>query len=373
MKLREFLSSGTSQAFFKSKFEQMTKLYIFFFFTISSFLAKGQVGVNTVLPENSAVIELKDNERGVILPRITTTKRLGLQSTFPTLPTGLLLFDSNDNFFYYYNASNSANGSVNWQGLTPFIFKDFRNDFIGGNWMRTIETHNSVRNIKLFVNTVNSAARDVTVKGSMSISSGNTAPPSTYGLHVQGQSKFQGTVEVTNKVSTTASFSGLGTVPIGGIILWSGSVGSLPAGYRLCDGNGGTPNLTERFVRGAGGSFLFGSTGGSNKIEITIDQMPSHDHEVLNITGTTSLADNHRHLEGQHAQAGMGVGASVAATGDRNTGRDPAEARYYTSYSPYHSHTITLGASDATEEEGGDVPRENRPEFYVIAFIMRVN
>jgi len=43
-----------------------------------------------------------------------------------------------------------------------------------------------------------------------------------------------------------------GTIPIGGIILWSGSVESIPIGYVLCDGNNSTPDLRNRFVVGAG-------------------------------------------------------------------------------------------------------------------------
>jgi hypothetical protein len=32
-------------------------------------------------------------------------------------------------------------------------------------------------------------------------------------------------------------------IPSGGILLWSGSIGSIPAGYVLCNGNNGTPDL----------------------------------------------------------------------------------------------------------------------------------
>ena len=41
-----------------------------------------------------------------------------------------------------------------------------------------------------------------------------------------------------------------GTIPIGGIIIWSGSTGSVPGGWRLCNGSNGTPNLSGRFVVG---------------------------------------------------------------------------------------------------------------------------
>jgi hypothetical protein len=47
-----------------------------------------------------------------------------------------------------------------------------------------------------------------------------------------------------------------GTVPPGGIILWSGGV--IPAGWALCDGSNGTPDLRDRFVIGQVGLMVPG-------------------------------------------------------------------------------------------------------------------
>jgi|TARA_R110002126_G_scaffold188974_1_gene337303 hypothetical protein len=60
-------------------------------------------------------------------------------------------------------------------------------------------------------------------------------------------------------IGTTPSVS---AVPAGGIIMWSGSIGSIPSGYYLCDGTNGTPDLRDRFVVGAGSSYAVGNTGG---------------------------------------------------------------------------------------------------------------
>lgn len=37
----------------------------------------------------------------------------------------------------------------------------------------------------------------------------------------------------------------------GGIIMWSGSIATIPAGYVLCDGNNDTPDLRDKFIVGA--------------------------------------------------------------------------------------------------------------------------
>lgn len=87
-----------------------------------------------------------------------------------------------------------------------------------------------------------------------------------------------------------ASFAGLG-IPAGLVILWYGSVGSIPSGWHICDGNAGTVNLTDRFSigSGAGATHSPGSTGGSttfiatgaiivNAHTLSIAEMASHRH-----------------------------------------------------------------------------------------------
>src|SRR5262245_59770881 len=44
-------------------------------------------------------------------------------------------------------------------------------------------------------------------------------------------------------------------LPTGCICMWSGTIVTIPAGWHLCDGTGGTPDLRDKFVMGSGGSF----------------------------------------------------------------------------------------------------------------------
>ena len=41
------------------------------------------------------------------------------------------------------------------------------------------------------------------------------------------------------------------TIPGGLIVMWSGSIASIPGGWALCDGNNGTPDLRDKFIVGA--------------------------------------------------------------------------------------------------------------------------
>ena len=97
------------------------------------------------------------------------------------------------------------------------------------------------------------------------------------------------TLEVNNG-GTSANWVPLltssGAVPSGVIVMWSGSYASIPAGWALCDGTNGTPNLLDKFILSVSSTNYTGSqinvTGGNNSHTLSISELPSHDH-----TGTT--------------------------------------------------------------------------------------
>jgi microcystin-dependent protein len=92
--------------------------------------------------------------------------------------------------------------------------------------------------------------------------------------------------------------------PSGTIAFWSGTEASIPAGWRLCDYN---PDLRDRFVVGAGGNYVCGSTGGSNVVTtsatvtiathvLTAAEIPIHSHGTITdnyaVTGVVWLLDD---------------------------------------------------------------------------------
>jgi len=86
-------------------------------------------------------------------------------------------------------------------------------------------------------------------------------------------------------------------IPSGGIFLWSGSIGSIPAGYVLCNGNNSTPDLRDRFVVGAGSTYAVDATGGSadatlpthNHAATSVVTDPGHDHDAYPGNGTVDI------------------------------------------------------------------------------------
>lgn len=155
-----------------------------------------------------------------------------------------------------------------------------------------------------------------------------------------------------------------GTVPIGGIILWSGSVAqinNLP-GWALCNGSNGTPNLIDRFVVGASNStgdntypgLSPNATGGSADAIVV-----NHAHNVSS-TGRLSLNDpGHDH---------SGVINDSATAGD---GPDAPNDADYTRLTLPNTTGITI--SGGTEFEGVSGTNANLPPYYALAYIMRTS
>lgn len=48
------------------------------------------------------------------------------------------------------------------------------------------------------------------------------------------------------------------------IVLWGGAIVDIPAGWALCDGNGGRPDLRDKFVIGAGNAYNPDDTAATN-------------------------------------------------------------------------------------------------------------
>lgn len=71
------------------------------------------------------------------------------------------------------------------------------------------------------------------------------------------------------------------SVPSGAIIMWAGTIATIPSGYFICDGNHGTPNLLAKFVEGvATAATNPGATGGAvgKNTAGHIHSQPTHTH-----------------------------------------------------------------------------------------------
>lgn len=219
--------------------------------------------------------------------------------------------------------------------------------------------------------------------------------------------------KVMTPLRTAQAIAAQGTIPIGGVIMWSGSIASIPENWALCDGFSGTPDLRNRFVVGAGGDYDPNDTGGADSVTLTTGQIPSHTHSFSATTGTagshshsasTNSAGSHSHSgstnsTGSHSHtsnvttstSGSGA-ASVQLLTDGISGAPVTGSPQNTGSAGNHSHSLNINSagshshsvsvssagnhshsvSGTTGSTGSGNSHENRPPYYALAYIMRV-
>lgn len=137
--------------------------------------------------------------------------------------------------------------------------------------------------------------------------------------------------DLTQRVS--AGISGM-------IILWTGTLATIPTGYVLCDGNNGTVDLTDKFVKvSANSSDVVGQTGGSNTAHSHTGAGGGHTHTFTAYTGQGGYSSHHRN--------------------DAATGSDA-----------FHGHTASVTTDSAVV--GGTDSQTNIPAHIRAAYIMRI-
>jgi len=71
-----------------------------------------------------------------------------------------------------------------------------------------------------------------------------------------------------------------GGIPQGGIIMWSGTIATIPTGWALCDGSSSTPDLRNRFIvcadADSGGTAMSTVTGSALQTSNGIIQQHNH-------------------------------------------------------------------------------------------------
>lgn len=145
------------------------------------------------------------------------------------------------------------------------------------------------------------------------------------------------------------------SIPRGLIAMWNGT--QVPNGWALCNGqivdDLQTPDLSGKFVVGwqSGNEDynLIGNTGGQEKVTLATQEIPSHVHNFAD----AYFIESHSDLVGANGTQWIGNNLS----GSNKTDRD-------NSY-------VCLWDHD-TRATGGGQPHENRPPYYVLAYIIKL-
>ena len=172
---------------------------------------------------------------------------------------------------------------------------------------------------------------------------------------------------ITATTFTGTNYTGGGIVPSGGIIMWSGAVSAIPAGWVICDGDNSTPDLTGRFVIHAsadsGDTYDVDDTGGSM----------THSH------ADTLAAPAHTHTGASHTHTVSGS-CTLAGARQPNTTATGTSGNLTAGNAPI-ANTISItsggttpgagGAASATALTGAVTDGSTVPAYYALAYIMK--
>jgi hypothetical protein len=177
-------------------------------------------------------------------------------------------------------------------------------------------------------------------------------------VDITGAFRLDGTAGASGQVLLSAGGS---TTPTWGnafvagmIMMWSGTIATIPSGWLLCNGSSGTPDLRNRFIIGA-----HSDDSGTAKTTVTGTSTQtggSKDAIVVSHTHTATVTDpGHTHTPGSistnNINQGTGGGASV-----QTPGAIPS---------------AVTGISVANSTEGSSGTNANLVPYFALAFIMK--
>ena len=153
-------------------------------------------------------------------------------------------------------------------------------------------------------------------------------------------------------------------VPSGCILMWAGTLASIPSGWFLCDGTNGTPDLRDRFIKGAPAATNPGGTGGA------ATHTPAGTNSAPAFTGTGGTTGS--------TSAGTPAGTidihtsatdtALTGAGKRLTG--PDTHTFTGSALAGHTHSVTpVGTVAAPVFTGTSASYE--PAYFKLAFIQK--
>ncbi len=210
--------------------------------------------------------------------------------------------------------------------------------------------NNAIRELMAQVKDMQSGtdSDNFTIGGNLSVT-GTTTLTGTTAAPTPGVS------DDSTKIATTEFVRNI--IPSGVIVMWSGTIATIPSGWLLCDGTNSTPDLRNRFIIGANAD-----DAGVAKTNITGSATQtggSKDAIVVSHTHTATVTDpGHTHS----TQSWVGSGAT--------------NSQFSMSYTTTPASTLTVnsnttGITVSNSTTGSSGTNANLVPYYALAYIMK--
>lgn len=168
--------------------------------------------------------------------------------------------------------------------------------------------------------------------------------------------------------------------------IFSGPLTAIPAGWVLCNGANGTPNLSEQFVIGAGNLYAVGATGGSLTQTLTLANLPAHNHTLTDPTHNHSITQTthgHNITDPSHNHIMSAQLSGASGGGNISAYPRPGGASFLTGSFGYTGVTLANAVTGVTQlssavtgltsgNAGSGTGGTLLPPYYALAYICKV-
>ena len=168
-------------------------------------------------------------------------------------------------------------------------------------------------------------------------------------------------IHATTFYGDGSNLTGVESFVSGMILLWSGSTGSIPSGFVLCNGSNSTPDLRDRFVVGAGNSYAVGATGGATTATDTVN-ISGSDTVNVSVSGSGTTSDEFGNFGNTNVYAYYGTAIQY-----RNLHNNYGSVQTHD-----HPFSFSGSGSDTVNISGSDtVSIDTRSPYYALCYIMK--
>jgi microcystin-dependent protein len=362
-------------------------VFILIFISIQQ-VCHAQVGINQDNPSDSAILHISSDSKGVLFPAPVVDKINNNKKD------GLFYYNSNEKRFYHYNKNLQS-----WQCVNPFRAQDTSNIITPGN----LSVNNNLtikKNLTVIGGKLTVKGGDIEVKNNHMLKGYGTTPiggiimwsgkisniPDGWALCDGKKHNGRQTPDLRGRFIVGYSYSYNNSSKVTNDENYPQNAGSFQYYKRDCDTlilSGkinvncsawqktdlkcftSSPECKKEWEEG---NYIndavdddynqVGKLSGTKKHKLIVDELPSHKHKIDLTTGSDG---KHKHKINYENGVAKGGGPYEIANSS-------ASDILYSQSSGKHTHNV----NGHTNNTGGASAHENRPPYYVLAFIMRI-
>ena len=313
----------------------MKKFYCIILMLVASYFSFAQnVGIGTTTPNASAQLDISSTTKGVLVPRMTSLQRLAIASPVK----GLLVFDTDNNSFWFYNGSAwsnipASNEFISQNGMVHNTTNMATDNFVFGS-VKMDDTTGTADNNRFYFNKAKGAFR----AGRVTTNNWNNDSVGIYSFAAGTDSKAKG--DNATAIGEGTSASGHSSTALGAITNASGWVStalggetkaqanySTALGYRsnasgdystaignstTASGNSSTAMGNGTTASGSGSTAMGGLTTASGSFSFATGVFST-------ASGNTSTAIGVANASGDYSAA-IGIGVNAPSYGETSIG-----------------------------------------------------